>query len=233
MRGETIRAIAEETKIPARRLQALVAKQPWHIADREHLTKRTEIDRARVAQRYQQGASVTELSLEFSVSRKTLTRLLASTGIEIRKSSSYTRADVSADELASLYLAGASESEMRAKLNCSARTILRRAKEYGIPLRSRGARTGKANQRWKGGRFVSSSGYVFIRTGETADGRGIYRQEHRVVMESIVGRPLRPEEVVHHKDGDPSNNKPDNLQLFSSNAEHVRVAHPERARRRK
>ncbi|CDS48893.1 hypothetical protein [Polaromonas sp. CG9_12] len=41
-------------------------------------------------------------------------------------------------------------------------------------------------------------------------------------MERILGRYLRPEEEVHHKDGDPTNNHPDNLQVFATHAEHMR-----------
>lgn len=39
------------------------------------------------------------------------------------------------------------------------------------------------------------------------------RHEHRVVMEAIVGRPLKFEDVVHHKDEDKHNNSPENLEL--------------------
>ena len=45
--------------------------------------------------------------------------------------------------------------------------------------------------------------------------------EHRLVVEKMIGRYLLPGEVVHHKDGDPQNNNPDNLQLFGSNGEHL------------
>lgn len=49
------------------------------------------------------------------------------------------------------------------------------------------------------------------------------RHKHRVVMEKILDRPLRPGEVVHHKDGNHLNNSPDNLVLLKSQAEHARV----------
>lgn len=40
--------------------------------------------------------------------------------------------------------------------------------------------------------------------------------QHRLVMERLLGRPLHPEETVHHRDGDRLNNHPDNLELWVS-----------------
>lgn len=45
---------------------------------------------------------------------------------------------------------------------------------------------------------------------------------HRLVMSLSLGRPLTKEEVVHHINGDPGDNRLSNLQLFSNNAEHLR-----------
>lgn len=51
------------------------------------------------------------------------------------------------------------------------------------------------------------------------------RLAHRVVMEKIIGRPLTSTEVVHHIDGDKSNNSPYNLMLFKNKAEHCKWHH--------
>lgn len=48
------------------------------------------------------------------------------------------------------------------------------------------------------------------------------RHEHRAVAEQILGRPLRKGEVVHHINHDKRDNRPENLMIFSSQAEHAR-----------
>lgn len=91
----------------------------------------------------------------------------------------------------------------------------------------------EAAPRWKGGRKVRKDGYVLVVAPEghpspadTSKASGTaYILEHRLVMEQQLGRYLDPAEVVHHIDGNPSNNDPSNLELFASQAEHIRERH--------
>lgn len=85
--------------------------------------------------------------------------------------------------------------------------------------------TGERAPRWKGGRHISSHGYVALWTPE---GR---RYEHVVVAERALGRPLRnfgrgnaKTEVVHHINGDKQDNLPQNL-LVCTHRYHVALHH--------
>jgi hypothetical protein len=76
-------------------------------------------------------------------------------------------------------------------------------------------RTGVESANWKGGRRISKHGYVMI-----CIGGGAYRFEHCLVAERALGRSLRPDEVVHHIDGDKQNNAPSNLIIMSKAYHH-------------
>lgn len=48
------------------------------------------------------------------------------------------------------------------------------------------------------------------------------KHTHRIVAEQMIGRPLKPGEIVHHKDGNKRNNKMSNLKVMTQ-AEHCRL----------
>lgn len=57
----------------------------------------------------------------------------------------------------------------------------------------------------KGAGMTDANGYRYVRG----------RKEHHLVMEEILGRPLWPDESVHHKNGIRDDNRPENLELWN------------------
>lgn len=83
---------------------------------------------------------------------------------------------------------------------------------------------GSANPSFAGGRVLGSHGYVLILAPghPGADVRG-YVYEHRLVMEQVIGRHLNPGEVIHHRNRIRDDNRAENLQLFASHSEHMKL----------
>lgn len=78
------------------------------------------------------------------------------------------------------------------------------------------------------GLSAKPSGYVEHTRGEHKG-----RSQHRVVMEQHIGRKLRGDEHVHHKDGNRSNNDISNLELMTISehmAHHAKENSPKRRR---
>ena len=86
---------------------------------------------------------------------------------------------------------------------------------------ARGDKTAKGTR-------VTSQGYAEFTRGEHKG-----RMVHRVRAEILIGRPLAPDEVVHHIDGDKLNNSPENLLVMVNsdhNKMHASAAHKNRER---
>lgn len=49
------------------------------------------------------------------------------------------------------------------------------------------------------------------------------RAAHRVMAEKMLGRKLKPGEIVHHKDENKLNYQEDNLEVISSQSEHAKL----------
>ena len=76
------------------------------------------------------------------------------------------------------------------------------------------AHKGEKNYNWKG-KIKTTAGYIIINQHNHpfCSKRG-YIAEHRLVMEQILNRYLKPQEKVHHINGIKSDNRPENLHLY-------------------
>ena len=102
--------------------------------------------------------------------------------------------------------------------------ISRYLDKYEIKKRTLGEqRTGRNSGTWKGGKRITSSGYIERRVFNhpNANSRGC-KYEHQMVAELKLGRYLKEGEVAHHIDLNKSNNDFSNIVVLSK-GDHTKV----------
>jgi ribosomal protein L29 len=106
-------------------------------------------------------------------------------------------------------------------LGRDAETVRRKMVRLGIARQPKNWK-GEMSTAWRGGHKIGKGGYILIYMPGHPYASGNYVPEHRLAMERLLGRYLTKEEVVHHKDGDPRNNTPENLELYNGNNLHLK-----------
>lgn len=98
-----------------------------------------------------------------------------------------------------------------------------------ISSNRKGKNTGNNNPMWRGGEFVTKSGYKMVQIQNHPNAYRGYVREHRLVMEQHLGRYLEKGEEVHHKNGNKLDNRIENLIAFSA-SEHAKEHQPKGSR---
>src|SRR3989442_799585 len=88
------------------------------------------------------------------------------------------------------------------------------SKEDRKRIATMGGKSNKGRPPWNKGMgkgWLDKRGYRWLYVIE--NGRRVARREHRVLMERHLGRKLDPWELVHHRNGNPTDNRADNLEV--------------------
>lgn len=78
---------------------------------------------------------------------------------------------------------------------------------------------GEGNPSWNNG-TSEQNGYKMVR--DPVSNKTKYKREHRKVMETILGRTLLESEIIHHKNGNKMDNRPENLEVMTR-SEHQKL----------
>lgn len=85
--------------------------------------------------------------------------------------------------------------------------------------------TGENNPNWRGGKTIMKDGRTLLYAPDHPDANaigGLYILEYRLVAEKKTGRRLLKNEIVHHVNGDATDNHASNLEVMSQ-AKHCRI----------
>ena len=72
---------------------------------------------------------------------------------------------------------------------------------------------GEKHGNWKGGKRIDNSGYIKIWNSKIQK----YIFKHKLIMEQFLKRPIKKGETIHHINGIKTDNRLDNLELWSHN----------------
>lgn len=139
------------------------------------------------------------------------------TNLRLRERRCMRPANINIETIMRLYRNGWSLRRIAREFNSSKSRVGKILRVNGVITRTQKE---QISENWRGYIGPAASGYLRIRI------RGKRKLLHRVILENVLGRELTPDELVHHKDGNKENNRPDNLMLTT------RREHPSLHRRK-
>lgn len=85
----------------------------------------------------------------------------------------------------------------------------------------KGWNAGNKHYHWQGGKRITNQGYIEIKSPEHPfRNKQGYVPKHRLVAEKQLGRFLTKDEVIHHINENPKDNRISNLYLFGKRWQH-------------
>ena len=83
--------------------------------------------------------------------------------------------------------------------------------------------SGNNHWNWKGGKTKNTASYILIyQPNHPHKDKDGYVREHRLIAEKYLDRIIKKEEVIHHINHIRTDNRPENLYIFSTQLEHRR-----------
>lgn len=162
-----------------------------------------------------------EIGAKYGVGVAAVSERMIKLGIP-RRRSDHGEADISESELHDLYESrGLSRARIARIYGCSINRVHTLMVRCGIKARDEQERAprGQNHPNWNGGiGWVGVNGYRCITDPFT----GGHLYEHRAIMEKHLGRKLRRDEHVHHKNGNKLDNRLENLEVMNA-LDHFRV----------
>lgn len=218
--GTGITRLAQRFRINKRRVSQVLEESGVTWRHPGGKLRFSEEEAAEFARAYLAGEKMSVIARQHEVSTNVIRNYLVRAGVQLRPTGAppfWTEERKARAVL--LYEGGHQIKDIAAKMGCGRETVERTLVELGIHEKKNWTLRGENHPSWQGGRRVDAAGYVRVRVTDAnrhlADGvRSGYVMEHRVVMARTLGRPLLPDENVHHKNGVRSDNSPANLELW-------------------
>lgn len=166
------------------------------------MTARRKFDHDEAARLYETGLSVHVIAKRLGVTSGPVWRAIRGQ-VSMRPAPSQ-KFDPS--EAAAMYASGMSAPKIAREFGVATHAVQSALRRLGVPSRS----IGEARSLDARPSRLNAYGYVMLRVGKRR-----YRPEHRVIAEKALGRPLRPDEHVHHINCRRADNRNNNLLICS------------------
>lgn len=184
-----------------------------HIGELLMAEKKLFVSRGELKDAYRKLGSLEKVANKFGVSKKLILNYMKKFNI---KRNQRANPKDTAIAIRSLAQSGKTATEIAKTLNRSNVYISKVARDFEIII----------TDKYHKGFIKTESGYIMVKAPKDhpdKDSKG-YVREHRLIIENHLGRHLTKGEVVHHINGDKSDNRLENLKLMRLK-DHVTLHH--------